>query len=113
MENGELKMTILRPPASDLQPPNPLAISGVSFPPVGSRGRGRLFSGYKPQFFFRTTNVTGEVRLGDGIDMVMPGDNASLTIALDKPVALEPGSRFAIREGGKTIGSSVVTGLID
>ena len=72
-----------------------------------------FFSGYKPQFFFRTTNVTGEVRLGDGVDMIMPGDNAALTIALDKPVALEPGSRFAIREGGKTIGSGVVTGLVE
>ena len=64
-----------------------------------------FFSGYKPQFFFRTTNVTGEVRLPEGVEMVMPGDNAAWTVGLDKPVALDAGSRFAIREGGKTVGS--------
>jgi elongation factor Tu len=71
-----------------------------------------FFSGYKPQFFFRTTNVTGEVRLPDGIDMVMPGDNAAVAVDLDKPVALEIGSRFAIREGGKTVGSGVITDVV-
>ncbi len=59
-----------------------------------------FFSGYRPQFFFKTTNVTGEVRLPDGTDMVMPGDNAAVTVSLDKPVALDIGSHFAIREGG-------------
>jgi elongation factor Tu len=68
-----------------------------------------FFSGYQPQFFFRTTNVTGEVGLSEGGEMVMPGDNASVTVRLDKPVALETGSRFAIREGGKTVGSGVIT----
>ena len=68
-----------------------------------------FFSGYKPQFFFRTTNVTGEIRLPDGIEMVMPGDNAAVTISLDKPVAFDIGSHFAIREGGKTVGSGVIT----
>ena len=68
-----------------------------------------FFSGYKPQFFFRTTNVTGEVRLPDGTDMVLPGDNASVTVALDKPVACDVGSHFAIREGGRTVGSGVIT----
>ena len=68
-----------------------------------------FFSGYKPQFFFRTTNVTGETSLPDGVDMCLPGDNATLIVSLDKPIALEVGSRFAIREGGKTVGSGVVT----
>ena len=72
-----------------------------------------FFSGYKPQFFFRTTNVTGEASLPEGIEMVMPGDNARLTVSLDKPVALEVGSRFAIREGGKTVGSGVITEVLD
>ena len=72
-----------------------------------------FFSGYKPQFFFRTTNVTGEASLPEGIEMVMPGDNARLTVSLDKPVALEVGSRFAIREGGKTVGSGVITEVLE
>ena len=71
-----------------------------------------VFSGYKPQFFFRTTSVTGELRLADGMEMVLPGDNATLDVHLDKPIALEAGSRFAIREGGKTVGSGVVTEVI-
>jgi len=72
-----------------------------------------FFSGYQPQFFFRTTNVTGEVLLSEGIEMVMPGDNASVTVSLDKPVALEIGSHFAIREGGKTVGSGVITEVVE
>jgi elongation factor Tu len=72
-----------------------------------------FFRGYKPQFFFRTTNVTGETDLPDGTDMVMPGDNATVTVHLDKPVALEVGGRFAIREGGKTVGSGVVTEVLE
>jgi elongation factor Tu len=68
-----------------------------------------FFSGYKPQFFFRTTSVTGEVLLPGGVDMVMPGEHTPLSVNLDKPIALEAGSRFAIREGGKTVGSGVVT----
>jgi len=71
-----------------------------------------FFSGYKPQFFFRTTNVTGEVVLPDNIDMVLPGDNAPLFVHLDKSIALEVGSHFAIREGGKTVGSGVVTKIL-
>ena len=71
-----------------------------------------FFSGYKPQFFFRTTNVTGEAALPDGVDMCLPGDNATLIVSLDKPIALEVGSRFAIREGGKTVGSGVVTEVL-
>lgn len=72
-----------------------------------------FFSGYKPQFFFRTTSVTGELSLPEGVEMVMPGDHTPLDVSLDRPVALEAGSRFAIREGGKTVGSGVVTEVID
>jgi elongation factor Tu len=72
-----------------------------------------IFSGYKPQFFFRTTSVTGELRLPEGVEMVLPGDHTRLDVTLDKPVALEAGSRFAIREGGKTVGSGLVTELIE
>jgi elongation factor Tu len=72
-----------------------------------------FFSGYQPVFFFRTTNVTGEIQLGDGIDMVMPGDNAAVTVSLEKPVALESGGRFAIREGGKTVGSGVIVEVLE
>jgi elongation factor Tu len=72
-----------------------------------------FFSGYKPQFFFRTTSVTGELTLPEGVEMVMPGDHAPLDVSLDKPIALEARSRFAIREGGKTVGSGVVTEVID
>jgi elongation factor Tu len=84
---------------------------------VLSKGEGGrhtpFFSGYKPQFFFRTTNVTGEVRLPDGIEMVMPGDNAAVAVSLDKPVAFDIGSHFAIREGGKTVGSGVITEVVE
>ncbi len=71
-----------------------------------------IFAGYKPQFFFQTTDVTGAVALPGGTDMVLPGDNAVLHVQLDKSVALDVGSRFAIREGGRTVGSGVVTELI-
>jgi elongation factor Tu len=72
-----------------------------------------FFTGYNPQFFFRTTSVTGELKLPEGVEMVMPGDHTPLDVNLDKPIALEAGSRFAIREGGKTVGSGVVTEVID
>jgi elongation factor Tu len=72
-----------------------------------------FFGGYKPQFFFRTSNVTGEMQLPDGIEMVMPGDNATVAVNLDKPVALDIGSHFAIREGGKTVGSGVITEIVE
>ena len=72
-----------------------------------------FFGGYKPQFFFRTTNVTGEMQLPEGVAMVMPGDNAAVVVSLDKPVALDIGSHFAIREGGKTVGSGVITELVE
>jgi elongation factor Tu len=72
-----------------------------------------FFGGYKPQFFFRTTNVTGEIDLPDGIEMVMPGDNAAVAVSLDKPAALVVGNRFAIREGGRTVGSGVITEVVE
>ncbi|MFL5242789.1 MAG: elongation factor Tu [Gemmataceae bacterium] len=71
-----------------------------------------FFGGYKPQFFFRTTNVTGEMQLPENVEMVMPGDNAAVFVNLDKPVALDIGSHFAIREGGKTVGSGVITEVV-
>jgi len=71
-----------------------------------------FFSGYRPQFYIRTTDVTGETTLQEGVEMVMPGDNAKMKIKLIQPVAMEDGMRFAIREGGKTVGSGVVTKII-
>ncbi|MBI4256784.1 elongation factor Tu [Candidatus Uhrbacteria bacterium] len=71
-----------------------------------------FFKGYKPQFYIRTTDVTGEVSLPEGTEMVMPGDTLNLTITLIQPVALEEKSKFAIREGGKTVGAGVVTKII-
>ncbi len=68
-----------------------------------------FFSGYRPQFYIRTTDVTGEVTLADGVEMVMPGDNVTFKVKLIQPVALEEGMRFAIREGGSTVGAGVVT----
>jgi elongation factor Tu len=64
-------------------------------------------------FFFLTTNVTGQVQLPGGIDLVMPGDNAAVVVHLEKPVALENGSRFAIRQGGKTVGSGVIVEVLE
>ena len=71
-----------------------------------------FFSGYRPQFYIRNTDVTGETTLQEGVEMVMPGDNAKMKIKLIQPVAMEDGMRFAIREGGKTVGSGVVTKII-
>jgi elongation factor Tu len=67
-----------------------------------------FFSGYRPQFYFRTTDVTGDIVLPAGVEMVMPGDNVTMTVKLITPVALEEGLRFAIREGGRTVGAGVV-----
>ncbi|GAB4152629.1 MAG: elongation factor Tu [Planctomycetaceae bacterium] len=72
-----------------------------------------FFSGYRPQFYFRTTDVTGAANLLGGAEMCMPGDNVKLSVELGKPVALTDGSRFAIREGGRTVGSGVVTSVIE
>jgi len=72
-----------------------------------------FFPGYRPQFFIRTMDVTGEVILDEGVEMVMPGDNANLTVKLITPVALEMGSHFAIREGGRTVGAGVLTSIVE
>jgi elongation factor Tu len=72
-----------------------------------------FFQNYRPQFYFRTADVTGTVQFGDGVEMVMPGDNAELTIELNKAIALEERSRFAIREGNRTVGAGVVTEIME
>ena len=72
-----------------------------------------FFKGYRPQFYFRTTDVTGEVQLPEGVEMVMPGDNIKMVISLIAPVAMEDGLRFAIREGGRTVGAGVVAKIIE
>ncbi len=72
-----------------------------------------FFSGYRPQFYFRTTDVTGVSNLPEGVEMVMPGDNVEMRIELIQPIAMDPGLRFAIREGGRTVGSGVVTEIIE
>ena len=71
-----------------------------------------FFNGYRPQFYFRTTDVTGSIQLPEGVEMVMPGDNVKMTITLITPIAIEQGLRFAIREGGRTVGSGVVSSII-
>ena len=72
-----------------------------------------FFDGYRPQFYFRTTDVTGTIKLPDGVEMVMPGDNVDMTVTLICPIAAEKGLRFAIREGGRTVGSGVVSEIIE
>jgi elongation factor Tu len=72
-----------------------------------------FFQGYRPQFYIRTMDVTGEVQLPEGVEMVMPGDSVNLQVKLIVPVALEAGSRFAIREGGRTVGAGVITKIIE
>jgi len=72
-----------------------------------------FFNGYRPQFYFRTTDVTGLVTLPEGVEMVMPGDNVEMTVELIQPIAMDEGLRFAIREGGRTVGSGVVTEIIE
>jgi elongation factor Tu len=72
-----------------------------------------FFKGYRPQFYFRTTDVTGAVELPEGVEMVMPGDNISMNVALINPIAMEEGLRFAIREGGRTVGAGVVSKVIE
>uniref|UniRef100_UPI000382D2F2 EF-Tu C-terminal domain-related protein n=1 Tax=Thioalkalivibrio sp. ALJ21 TaxID=1158764 RepID=UPI000382D2F2 len=72
-----------------------------------------FFNGYRPQFYFRTTDVTGSVELPEGTEMVMPGDNVKMTVSLISPIAMEDGLRFAIREGGRTVGAGVVSKIIE
>src|SRR5690606_8815904 len=72
-----------------------------------------FFNGYRPQFYFRTTDVTGACDLPEGVEMVMPGDNVQMTVSLISPIAMEEGLRFAIREGGRTVGAGVVSKIIE
>jgi elongation factor Tu len=72
-----------------------------------------FFNGYRPQFYFRTTDVTGAVELPQGTEMVMPGDNVAITVTLIVPIAMEEGLRFAIREGGRTVGAGVVSKILE
>jgi elongation factor Tu len=72
-----------------------------------------FFKGYRPQFYFRTTDVTGDIELPEGVEMVMPGDNTQFKVKLIVPVAMEQGLRFAIREGGRTVGAGVVSKILD
>ena len=72
-----------------------------------------FFKGYRPQFYFRTTDVTGAVELPEGTEMVMPGDNVTMAVELIMPIAMDKGLRFAIREGGRTVGAGVVADILD
>ena len=72
-----------------------------------------FFNGYRPQFYFRTTDVTGDIKMPEGIEMVMPGDNVQMEVTLITPIAIEQGLRFAIREGGHTVGSGAVARVIE
>jgi elongation factor Tu len=72
-----------------------------------------FFNGYRPQFYFRTTDVTGVANLPEGTEMVMPGDNVEMTVEMIQPIAMDEGLRFAIREGGRTVGSGVVTEVVE
>jgi elongation factor Tu len=71
-----------------------------------------FFNGYRPQFYVRTTDVTGSIKLPEGVEMVMPGDNIEMTVELIQPVAMEQGVKFAIREGGRTVGSGICTSVL-
>ena len=72
-----------------------------------------FFANYRPQFYFRTTDVTGVIELPSGVDMVMPGDNVEITVELIHPIAIENGTKFSIREGGRTVGAGNVTTIIE
>ncbi|HEV2147403.1 MAG TPA: elongation factor Tu, partial [Longimicrobiaceae bacterium] len=72
-----------------------------------------FFNGYRPQFYFRTTDVTGTANLPEGVEMVMPGDNVQMSVELITPIAMEKELRFAIREGGRTVGAGVVTEIVE
>jgi elongation factor Tu len=83
---------------------------------LSKEGGGRhtpFFNGYRPQFYFRTTDVTGACELPSGVEMVMPGDNVKMEVTLIAPIAMEDGLRFAIREGGRTVGACVVSRIIE
>ena len=80
----------------------------------GEGGRHKpFFNNYRPQFYFRTTDVTGHITLPEGTEMIMPGDNTTMTVELIQPIAMDEGLRFAIREGGRTVGAGVVTKILE
>ena len=85
--------------------------------PYGNKDEGGrhtpFFKNYRPQFYFRTTDVTGTIELPSGTEMVMPGDNVSVTVELLTPIAMDKGLKFAIREGGRTVGAGVVAEIIE
>ena len=72
-----------------------------------------FFPGYRPQFYIRTTDVTGEIQFDEGVEMAMPGDNVTMHVRLINPIALQEGLRFAIREGGRTVGAGAVTKIVE
>jgi elongation factor Tu len=72
-----------------------------------------FFTGYRPQFFFRTTDVTGVLTLEEGVEMIMPGDNATINVELISPIAMEKELRFAVREGGRTVGAGVIAEIFE
>ena len=72
-----------------------------------------FFGNYRPQFYFRTTDITGVIELAEGVEMVMPGDNVELTVELINPIAIEKGTKFSIREGGRTVGSGNISEIIE
>src|SRR5262249_13840744 len=93
--------------------PHPHVTAEVHDPPKAGAGRHTpFFNNYRPQFYFRTTDVTGSIGLPEGQEMVMPGDNTNMKIELIQPIAMDQGLRFAIREGGRTVGAGVVTEII-
>ena len=92
--------------------PHQVQCQGVRVEEGGRRAAQCLLHGYRPQFYIRTMDVTGNVELPAGVEMVLPGDNVDLTVTLIVPVAVEQGSKFAIREGGLTVGAGVITKII-
>ena len=109
VEKAELMrgMVVCKP--NSVQPHTKFKAEVVVLTPKEGGREKPFFSGYRPQFFFRTTDVTGSIALPEGTEMVMPGDNVNMEVELIQPIAIEPQLRFAIREGGRTIGSGVVT----
>ena len=109
VEKAELMrgMVVCKP--ASVQPHTKFKAEVVVLTPKEGGREKPFFSGYRPQFFFRTTDVTGTIALPEGTEMVMPGDNVNMEVELIQPIAIEPQLRFAIREGGRTIGSGVVT----
>ena len=89
---------------------NPFSPVAMMSPPT-SRSPPPFFNNYRPQFYFRTTDVTGVITLPEGVEMCMPGDNVDMKVELITPIAIENGLRFAIREGGRTVGSGVVVAI--